>query len=90
MQSGAIVPGDTHSAMNEATEKKPRTRTDWNFELLAACGDYAKLTGRTITASARIYPPMAGIVIRVDDTLPHVFDTEKQAAERVRAWSTAP
>jgi hypothetical protein len=88
MQSGEIVPGDTHSAMNEATEKK--TRTDWEFRLWSACRAYEEAKSRRITATQMVYPDTPGYVVRVDELTPYPFATAKAAALAVTGWTSAP
>jgi hypothetical protein len=90
MQSGAIVPRDTHSAMNEATEKKPRTRTDWEAALCDACQSYETATSRRIKAMTMTYPASPALYVQVDDKLPVGFASAKDATQAVNFWASAP
>jgi hypothetical protein len=88
MQSGAIVPGDTHSAMNEATEKK---RTDWTDRLHAACRAWElKWPSREISVKENHWPPSPAVYINVDEQVPIPCDSVRHAASKIENWNSAP
>lgn len=68
----------------------PRTRTNWNDELLLACQAYEAKSGKAVRATHVLYPAEPGIVVRVGDATPFTFPAAKAATLKLRAWVEAP